>query len=61
LFAILFARHEPFDMDAYRAAHTEFVLKALGFGAPKPSAEGCVRGVRRRRKEPRARAREGGR
>ena len=33
LFAILFARHEPFDMDAYRAAHTEFVLKALGSGA----------------------------
>jgi len=29
LFAILFARHEPFDMDAYRAAHIEFVLKAL--------------------------------
>lgn len=30
LFAILFARHEPFDMDAFRAAHIEFVLKALG-------------------------------
>lgn len=30
LFAILFARHEPFDMDAFRAAHIEFALKALG-------------------------------
>jgi AcrR family transcriptional regulator len=30
LFAILFARHAPFDMDAFRAAHIEFALKALG-------------------------------
>jgi AcrR family transcriptional regulator len=30
LFAILFARHEPFDMDAFRAAHIEFVMRALG-------------------------------
>jgi ABC-type molybdate transport system permease subunit len=35
LFAILFARHEPFDMDAFRSAHIEFVLKALGAGPPR--------------------------
>lgn len=35
LFAILFARQEPFDMDAFRAAHIEFVLKALGAGPPR--------------------------
>ncbi len=29
LFAILFSRHEPFDMDDYRAAHVELVLRAL--------------------------------
>ncbi len=33
LFAILFARHSPFDMDAFRAAHIEFALKALVAGA----------------------------
>ena len=30
LFAILFARHEPFDMERFRAAHIHFALKALG-------------------------------
>jgi AcrR family transcriptional regulator len=33
LFAILFARHEPFDIEKFRAAHIEFALKALGFGS----------------------------
>jgi AcrR family transcriptional regulator len=37
LFAILFSRHEPFDMNAFRAAHIDFALKALGSG--KPEAE----------------------
>ena len=34
LFAILFARHEAFDMDDYRAAHVEMVLRALGVAPP---------------------------
>ena len=35
LFAILFARHQPMDLEAFRQAHTEFVLRGLGIDLPE--------------------------
>jgi AcrR family transcriptional regulator len=36
LFTILFARHQPFDIESYQRAHTELVLRALATGKERP-------------------------